>query len=180
VLEDTLKLILSLPGRKPARSLARQLDGLFAALGRTTGAPEASRIETLIWAAWMSHDDPVAEEALERATRAIAAHDHPEAEALLDDLVAAHPEYAEAWNKRATLHFRMGRDEESVADIRRTLALEPRHFGAICGFGQICLRHGNRPAAMFAFDAALRINPSLGAVRTVFEELAAESARTAH
>jgi Tfp pilus assembly protein PilF len=180
VLEDTLKLILSLPGRKPARSLSRQLDGLFAALARATGAPEASRIETLIWAAWMSHDDPAAEETLERATRAIAAHDYAEAEALLDELVAAHPAYAEAWNKRATLYFRMERDEESVADIRRTLALEPRHFGAICGFGQICMRHGNRAAAMFAFDAALRINPSLGAVRAVFEELAAESAKTAH
>jgi Tfp pilus assembly protein PilF len=180
VLEDTLKLILALPGRKPARSLPRQLDGLFAALARAPNAPEASRIETLIWAAWMSHEDPAAEEALERATRAIAGHDHVEAEALLDELVEAHPEYAEAWNKRATLFFRLGRDEESVGDIRRTLALEPRHFGAICGFGQICLRHGHRAAAMFAFDAALRINPNLGAVRTVFEELAAEAAKTAH
>jgi cytochrome c-type biogenesis protein CcmH/NrfG len=74
----------------------------------------------------------------------------------------------------------MDRDDESVPDIRRTLELEPRHFGAICGFGQICLRHGNRAAALFAFDAALRINPHLGAVRTVFEELAAETGRTAH
>ena len=180
MLEDTLKLILSLPGRKPARSLPRRLDGLFAELARVPGAPEASRIETLIWSAWMSHADPTAEESLERATRAIAAHDPAEAEAILDELVQAHPDYAEAWNKRATLCFRMNRDDESVRDIRRTLELEPRHFGAICGFGQICLRHGNRAAALFAFDAALRINPHLGAVRTVFEELAAETGRTAH
>jgi len=180
VLEDTLKLILSLPGRRPARSLPRQLDGLFAELARAPGAPEASRIETLVWSAWMSHEDAAAEESLERATRAIAAHDLAEAEAILDELVQAHPEYAEAWNKRATLYFRMKRDDESVRDIRRTLELEPRHFGAICGFGQICLRHGNRAAALFAFDAALRINPNLGAVRAVFEELAAETGRTAH
>jgi len=180
VLEDTLKLVLSLPGRKPARSLPRRLDGLFAELARAPGAREASRIETLIWSAWMSHEDAAAEESLERATRAIAAHDLAEAEAILDELVQAHPEYAEAWNKRATLYFRMKRDDESVRDIRRTLELEPRHFGAICGFGQICLRHGNRAAALFAFDAALRINPNLGAVRAVFEELAAETGRTAH
>jgi Tfp pilus assembly protein PilF len=180
VFEDTLKLILSLPGRKPARSLPRRLDGLFAALARASGPPEASRIEDLIWAAWMSHEDAAAEENLERAARAIAAHDHAEAEAILDELVQAHPGYAEAWNKRATLYFRMGRDGESVRDIGRTLALEPRHFGAICGFGQICLRHGDRTTALFAFDAALRINPHLGAVRAVFEELAAEARKTAH
>jgi len=72
MLEDTLKLILSLPGRKPVRSLPHQLDGLFAELARAPGAPEASRIETLIWSAWMSHADAAAEESLERATRAIA------------------------------------------------------------------------------------------------------------
>ncbi len=177
---STLKLILSLPARKPARSLPRRLDGLFADLARASGPPEASRIEELIWAAWMSHEDPAAEESLERATRAIAAHDHAEAEAILDELVHARPDYAEAWNKRATLYFRMGRDDASVQDIRRTLELEPRHFGAICGFGQICLRHGDRAAALFAFDAALRINPHLGAVRSVFEKLAAETGRTAH
>jgi len=74
----------------------------------------------------------------------------------------------------------VGFSGETEAAFRRTLELEPRHFGAICGFGQICLRHGNRAAALFAFDAALRINPNLGAVRAVFEELAAETGRTAH
>ena len=178
--EDTLKLILSLAGRKPAPSLAPGLDGLFRDLARARGPAEASRVEELIWAAWMSHADPAAEAELERATRAIAAGDHADGEAILDDLVQAHPDYAEAWNKRATLYFRLGRDAESVRDIQRTLALEPRHFGAICGFGQICVRQGNRVAALFAFDAALRVNPHLGAVRSFLVELAKETGQTAH
>jgi tetratricopeptide (TPR) repeat protein len=177
--DETLKLIASLPGRRPAAPPHR-LDALFERLARASDAVVASRIEDAIWSRWMSHADPQAEEKLERAAQAIGAGDHAEAEALLDELVAGHPDYAEAWNKRATLYFRLGRDAESVCDIHRTLALEPRHFGAICGFGQIALRRGHRAAALFAFDAALRINPHLGAVRAAREKLAAESPGTAH
>jgi len=180
VFDETLKLILALDGRKPARTLPRQLDTHFERLARAANAVEASRLEDAIWAAWMSHPDAIAEERLDLATRAIGAGDHADAETLLDELVAAHPGYAEAWNKRATLYFRMGRDADSVRDIHRTLQLEPRHFGAVCGFGQIALRRGERTAALFAFDAALRINPHLGAVRTAREELAAEVQGTAH
>jgi Tfp pilus assembly protein PilF len=180
VFDETLKLILALEGRKPAAALPRRLDALFERLVRAANAVEASQIEEAIWSAWMSHPDSRAEERLELATRAIGMNDHAAAEKLLDELVAAHPGYAEAWNKRATLYFRMGRDTDSVRDIHRTLELEPRHFGAVCGFGQICLRKGERTSALFAFDAALRINPHLGAVRTAREELAAEARGTAH
>jgi Tfp pilus assembly protein PilF len=180
VFDETLKLILALEGRKPARTVPRQLGALFERLARAATAVEASQLEDAIWAAWMSHPDAIAEERLDLATRAIGAGDHADAETLLDELVAAHPGYAEAWNKRATLYFRMGRDADSVRDIHRTLGLEPRHFGAVCGFGQIALRRGQRTAALFAFDAALRINPHLGAVRTAREELAAEAHGPAH
>ncbi len=178
--DETLKLILSLAGRKPAPTLPRRLDALFERLAHAANAVEASQIEDAIWLAWMSHPDAIAEERLELATRAIGAGDHADAGTLLDELVATHPGYAEAWNKRATLYFRMDRDADSVRDIHRTLELEPRHFGAVCGFGQIALRRGERTAALFAFDAALRINPHLGAVRTAREELAAEAHGTAH
>lgn len=178
--DDTLKLVLAGAKRRPAQSLSRRLDRLFTALARAADAKEASRIETLIWGEWMSHDDPTAEEQLEQATRAIAAGEDDDAEALLDALVAAQPAFAEAWNKRATLYFRQRRDAESVRDIGRTLELEPRHFGAICGFGQICLRHGDRAAALFAFDAALKINPHLDAVRDAVEKLAIEGRGVAH
>jgi Tfp pilus assembly protein PilF len=178
--DDTLKLILSLGQRRPAPELPRRLDALFERLANAANAAEASQIEDAIWAAWMSHPDAAAAERLELATAAIGTGDHAAAERLLDQLVAAHPGYAEAWNKRATLYFRMNRDADSVRDIHRTLALEPRHFGAICGFGQICLRKGDRAGALFAFDAALRINPHLGAVRAAREELAAETHGPAH
>jgi Tfp pilus assembly protein PilF len=180
VFDETLKLVLALHERRPAPNLPRRLNALFERLGQAADASEASQVEDAIWGVWMSHPDPVVEERLELATRAIGDGDHAGAGKLLDQLVEEHPGYAEAWNKRATLYFRMGRDFDSVRDIRRTLELEPRHFGAVCGFGQICLRHGERTAALFAFDAALRINPHLGAVRAASEELAAEARGTAH
>jgi Tfp pilus assembly protein PilF len=178
--DDTLKLVLSLARRRPAAELPRRLDALFARLVQAANAVEASQIEDAIWAAWLSHPDPAAAERLELATAAIGTGDHRAAERLLDELVAAQPRYAEAWNKRATLYFRMNRDADSVHDIHRTLELEPRHFGAVCGFGQICLRRGDRAGALFAFDAALRINPHLGAVRAAREELAADAHGPAH
>jgi len=180
VIQETLKLVLSLSGRKPARSLPRRLDVLFRRLAETRDGLEAQEAEDLIWGLWMTHSDRDAEEALERATRAIAAREFEAAEVLLDRLVHDHPDYAEAWNKRATMYFVQGRDAESLADIRRTLELEPRHFGALAGFGQICMRHGDRVAALFAFDAALAVNPHLASVRAMVAELAAEGAKTVH
>jgi tetratricopeptide (TPR) repeat protein len=174
VFDDTLKLILAL-GERRSRPLGPQrLTELFHRLAAAAGPVEASQVEDLIWGLWMAHADPDAEDALNRATQAIAARELEEAEAILDALVALHPDYAEAWNKRATLYFLQRRDQESVADIRRTLELEPRHFGAICGFGQICLRHNDRTAALFAFDAALRVNPHLGSIRAAVKELSGE------
>ena len=178
--DETLKLIVALGDRPPSARLPRRLGTLFTQLAATSDPLEASETEDLIWGLWMQHTRVDAEDKLDQATRAIAAKDWDGAEALLDELVAEQPEYAEAWNKRATLYFLQKRDAESIADIRRTLELEPRHFGAICGFAQICLRHDERVAAMFAFDAALRINPHLASVRTAMAQLAAEGGKTIH
>jgi tetratricopeptide (TPR) repeat protein len=178
--DETLKLIVGLGSRRPSPAMPRRLATLFGQLARTTDPLEASQTEDLIWGLWMQHAQADAEDRLEQATRAIAARDWDDAESLLDELVTAQPDFAEAWNKRATLYFLLERDAESVADIRRTLELEPRHFGAICGFAQICLRHDERVAAMFAFDAALRINPHLASVRAAMADLAAEGGKTIH
>jgi tetratricopeptide (TPR) repeat protein len=174
VFDDTLKLVLALGGRIPAASMPQRLGELFHHLAAAPTPVDASRIEDAIWDVWMSHADADAQDALQQATRAIADRALDEAEAILDGLIALQPDYAEAWNKRATLYFLQRRDRESVADIRRVLELEPRHFGAICGFGQICLRQGDRASALFAFDAALRVNPHLGSIRAAVKELSGE------
>ncbi len=137
-------------------------------------------VEDEIWEAWAAHPDPALAARLDAAIAAIAAADFDRGRAILDELVADAPDYAEAWNKLATLEFLRGRDRESVAAIARTLELEPRHFGAISGFAQICLRNGDPAAAGLAFEAALRLNPRLTAVRIAVEELNRTHPATLH
>jgi tetratricopeptide (TPR) repeat protein len=79
---------------------------------------------------------------------------------LSNQLVDSSPGFAEGWNKRATIHYLMGNHAQSVADIRETVRLEPRHFGAISGLGMIFLWENNFPAALQAFEQVLKISPA--------------------
>ena len=169
-LQELLKTIVSLQERAPAPTQPADLDDLFQRLAAATLA-DARGVENEIWAAWARHPDGSIQRRLESATRAIAREDYPRARQLLDPLVRDQPQWAEAWNRRATLSYLEGRDAESFADIERTLQLEPRHFGAICGFAQVCLRRGERGAALTAFEVALGINPHLSGVRAAVEDL---------
>jgi len=74
------------------------------------------------------------------------------------------------------LYYLQERDEESVRDIHRTLELEPRHFGALCGLGEIFRSSGDAESAVFVFRSALRVNPHLDVARTAVEELLGGSA----
>ena len=176
---ETLKLIVTFDRRRPSPRLPEQLHGLFRLLGDVPGE-RAETIEDEIWRLWMADRDSVAALDLERATRAITAQDFPVAERILARLVSAHPDFAEAWNKRATLYYMQQRDADSVTNLHRALQLEPRHYGAICGFAQICLSGGDRDGALFAFDAALRINPHLESVREAIGKLLAIRTDTVH
>ncbi len=158
---ETLKLITTLPGRKPSPGLPDRLSFLFKQLTSVIDPAEASTAEDCIWSLWMTHRNASAERVLNLATDDIAARRFDIADTRLTRLLRSCPDFAEAWNKRATLYYMLGRDEESIADIRRVLQLEPRHFGALAGFGEICLEHGDREAALLGFHAALRLHPHL-------------------
>lgn len=178
--EETLKVVAGLEGLLPIEILPQELDALFIKLATGSSDRNAYAIEDEIWDIWTSHADPEAVSAMNDAVSAMAQRQYDSALVLLDDLVRAHPLWPEAWNKRATLFFLVGRDQESANDIRRTLQLEPRHFGALAGFAQICLRHGETTAAAIACDAALRIHPHSPAMRTISERLIALLPRGRH
>lgn len=169
---EILRLIGNYRTRRATRG-SPLLDELFRRLARCARG-EAAETEDRIWDVWMHHPHHAAAQALELATRDIAARRFDIAETRLTLLLRSVPSFAEAWHKRAVLYYLLGRDDECLHDLRRTLELEPRHFGAICGFGQICLRHNDRAAALFAFDAALRVNPHLGSIRAAVKELSGE------
>jgi tetratricopeptide (TPR) repeat protein len=157
--EDILGLIAARRERRPARTLPF-LDSLFRRLARCAPA-EAEPTEGLIWDVWMSHPHSAAAQALELATRDIAARRYDIAETRLTQLLRRAPDFAEAWHKRATLYYLLSRDAECLGDLRRTLELEPRHFAAMLHFAEILLGGGAPADARFAFHAALTVNPHL-------------------
>ncbi len=171
--DATLSLVARLQERRPASMLPARLDQLFRWLG--TSVPEqegpVQEVEDEIWRLWMHHPHRRAAQALDRAASDIAGQRFDLAETRLEHLLRACPDFPEAWNKRATLYYLQERDEESVRAIRHTLELEPRHFGALCGLGEICLSRGDREAALFVFQAALRVNPHLEGARTTIEQI---------
>jgi tetratricopeptide (TPR) repeat protein len=169
--DPVLQLVLDFPARQPAPSLPRRLASLFRELSGCDSQRSPDDIEDLIWALWISHEDQGAEELMGAVVEAMASGALDRARPLLDHLTDQYPDWSEAWNKRATLSFIEKRDADSLRDIERTLALEPRHFGAISGFGQICLRNGHLNEARAAFQVALAINPHLQGLREIIEDL---------
>jgi Flp pilus assembly protein TadD len=171
-IDSVLGLILAerAPSSGGRDGVQRRLTRLLAELAMPEPSRSPDEVEDLVWALWISHSDPAAESLMARAVDALAAGAFAQARPLLDELVACYPGWAEAWNKRATLAFVEDRDADAVTDITQTLRLEPRHFGAVAGFGQICLRHGHVHEARAAFTVALALNPHLDSVREMLEE----------
>ena len=174
LLDETLKLIVCLRTRAPGASLPAKLDALFLKLSGSLSSIEAAETEDLIWNLWHTHKSTEAEDALDEAARMLASRDFTLAETRLSMLVNTWPGFAEAWNKRATLNYLRRRDKASVRDIQQVLAIEPRHFGALSGFGQICLRHGRPAHALSAFEAALKVHPHLASVKAAVEAVGAD------
>lgn len=167
---EILALIADRRLRRPARALPA-LDALFRRLAVSPPA-EALRTEDCIWDVWMHHPRREAAAALELATRDIAARRYDIAETRLAILLRSDPGFAEAWHKRATLYYLLGRDAECLHDIRRTLELEPRHFAAMLHFAEILLGSGAPGDARFAFLAALSLHPNLARAREALSDKA--------
>lgn len=169
---------LAAPGAAADQNDPR-LDGLFARLAASDDARHALGIERRIWDIWLHHENPALTTRIRRASDAIAAGLHAEAIAMLDDLVARAPDFAEAWNKRATARYLAGDHAGSVDDIVRTLALEPRHFGALSGLALIYRGTGQPAAAAEALRRALAIHPRMRFGEERLRELERETGRPA-
>ena len=84
---------------------------------------------------------------------------------IFNELVEEVPDFAEGWNKRATLYYLFGDYAASARDIEKTLELEPRHFGALSGLGLVHMAQNQYAKAKSAFEAALLIHPHSSGVR---------------
>jgi len=139
----------------------RNLDFLFGALKAAPDAASAKQVESRIWALWVASGSDTANLLMTRVKTAIEANDLNLAVQLLDAVVKIKPDYIEAWNRRATIHYMRKEFGESLQDIRQVLIREPRHFGALSGLGMILQEFGDEKRALEAFRRALEIHPNL-------------------
>ena len=153
-----------------------RLDTLFSELKRERNEKAAERIARQIGAQWMDSGSASVDLMMQWANKAISEKKFDVALDFLDQVIVLQPGYAEGWNRRATVHFMMDNYAKSMSDIAQTLALEPRHFGAIAGMAQIFKAAGNDPWALDAYEEALDVYPMLRNAQSEVVSLADELA----
>ena len=152
----------------------QRLDRLFAELRRTAGEPKARLIASRIERQWRTSGSATVDLLMMHAAEAMAKKENAAALDMLDQALVLDPDYAEAWNRRATLNFMMERWGKSIADIRQTLAREPRHWGALMGLATILERTGHKDEALQTYLRVLEIYPALGSAQEAAGRLADE------
>ncbi len=144
---------------KTSRDDTVTLDTLFAELEKATSLAEAQRVERIIWAKWHWHKIPRLSQKLKLGTTYLQENNFKKALYIFNNIIKEAPAFSEAYNKRATTYFLMKKYDKSLMDIKVTLTLEPRHFGALSGMGLIFMNRGDFRRALMAFTAVLKIYP---------------------
>lgn len=146
-----------------------RLINLFARLKAASGPIEAAPAEQQIWAIWLQSPDKTVTTLMEEGIDGMNGGDYKAALQAFDKIVEIAPKFAEGWNKRATVHYLMENFRESLADIVKTLELEPRHFGALSGRGLVYAKLDKLERAFSAFEAAVAVHPHMTGARINLE-----------
>lgn len=154
-----LALALSLAPEARADQTDLRLGRLFGDLKSAPNPVVALMIESQIWHIWGETGDESRDRIFALGNQAMALGDYPTAFKVFLELTRAAPNFAEGWNKLATVEYLMGRYQSSLRSIDKTLALEPRHFGALSGLGLVNMELHREEAALDAFERVLTIYP---------------------
>jgi tetratricopeptide (TPR) repeat protein len=154
------QLVVGLRGDDDA-AYAAERTRLFDELAEADTEEEARTTESAIWIHWLLAPDLEAARLMDRALERRRIFDLADSEAILDDLVASAPDWAEGWNQRATIRYMRGDFAGSLADIDETLKREPKHFGALSGQAMIFIRQGRIQEAQSTLRKAVTIDPFL-------------------
>ena len=150
---------------------AKALDADFAALASARTPKEARGPERRILAELSDSGSATVDLYMGWAAEAMAAKNYAEALDLLDQVVILAPTYAEGYNRRATVYYAVDDYTRSMDDIRITLALEPRHFGALSGLAAILREIGEDARAEEIYNKILAIHPTLEAAKTELQKI---------
>ncbi len=161
----TAEAAVDMPNRE------ERLDMLYEELRHSDDREAAAVIEQQILALWAESGSPTADLLLGAGTSLMNEGDLAHAMDLFYAAIELKPDFAEAWNKRATLYYLLEEYELSLADIEHVLQLEPRHFGALSGRGLILDELDRKAEAYEAFRRALAVNPFMPGLKSRVESL---------
>lgn len=150
---------------------ARVLDALFMSLKSARSDDEADVIVAEIWNVWTRSGRPEVDRILNEGIGYLAQREYEPAYDRFTEAIQAAPEFAEAWNKRATVLYLMDEHDRSLADIEKVMELEPRHFGALAGRAIIHAHASRWKEALAAYREALAVNPFLKERETLIPDL---------
>ena len=140
-------------------------------------AAEAARAAAALWQMWHRSGKPRLDAMLRRGVEAMEGQDLPAADAAFTRLIGEAPEFAEGWNKRATVRYLAKDYAASIADCRETLVRNPNHFGALAGQGLCHMMLGEFREAALLFRRALAVHPHLQGARENLRTATAEAVK---
>ncbi len=114
-----------------------------------------------LWVLWGRSGDPAIDRLMARGVDEMQSGNHRKAIATFSEVIGRRPDFAEAWNKRATVHYLAGEHRKSLADCDEVIKRNPEHFGALSGYGQVWYALEDYPKALEAWRRALEVNPNM-------------------
>ena len=124
-----------------------------------------------IWQVWSRSGDPKVDGLFAVGVEQM---NHGQAQAAIGtftEIIKLKPDFAEGWNKRATVYFLMGEYDKSLRDCDEVIKRNPQHWGALSGYGQIYLHLDKPEQALAYFERAVAANPNLQQIEYLIEEL---------
>ena len=149
-----------------------KLNQLFEQLEKSDNASVAFEIEMKIWNIWSTH--PTQDkftQLLANGSDLMSKGKFEKSYKVFSIIINSTPEWAEGWNKRATVLYLMGRYQESLGDIDEVLKRESRHFGALSGQGLVHTELKNYEKAIKSYEKAMKIYPSLNSANVMILQL---------
>jgi len=131
------------------------------ALLRDDNALVRDYAERGLWALWSRTGDAALDRLMARGVEEMDAENYRAAIATFSEIVRRKPDFAEGWNKRATVYYLAGEYASSIADCGEVLKRNARHFGALSGLGLIYTQLERYDEALAWYRKALEVNPNL-------------------
>ena len=159
------------PWPQSPEEASKTIGNLLAHLATSDDALAAGAIAASIEKLWRLSGGDTVNLLVARGEEATSRNELEKALKLLDAAVDLAPDYADAWNRRAYVHFRMGNSGAALGDLRRALALDPNHFRALDGMAKILDGLGEKKAALQVYDQLLKIHPQIEGAQEAADKL---------